>query len=36
MDFWGRDEAALQRRVLRFAELAAAAVVLEMLPDPSP
>ena len=31
MDFWGRDEAALQRRALRFAELAAAATVLELL-----
>jgi hypothetical protein len=38
MDFWGRDEVALQRRALRFAELAAAAAVLEVLPsnDPSP
>jgi chaperone required for assembly of F1-ATPase len=31
MDFWGRDEAALQRRALRFAELQAAAAVLELL-----
>ena len=39
MDFWGGDEAALQRRALRFAELQAAAAVLELLRDeifPSP
>ena len=31
MDFWGRYEVALQRRALRFAELQAAAAVLELL-----
>jgi chaperone required for assembly of F1-ATPase len=31
MDFWGRDEVALQRRALRFAELQAAAAVVEFL-----
>jgi chaperone required for assembly of F1-ATPase len=39
MDFWGRDDVALQRRALRFAELTAAATVLELLRDnifPSP
>ncbi len=29
MDFWGRDEAALERRALRFAEMQAAALVLQ-------
>lgn len=31
MEFWGRDELALQRRAFRFAELQAAAKVLEVL-----
>jgi chaperone required for assembly of F1-ATPase len=31
MQFWGRDELALQRRAYRFAELQAAAAVLEAL-----
>jgi chaperone required for assembly of F1-ATPase len=31
MEFWGRDEIALQRRAYRFAELQAAAKVLEEL-----
>jgi chaperone required for assembly of F1-ATPase len=30
MDFWGRDELALQRRAARFADMQAAAMVLEM------
>ena len=29
MDFWGRDELALQRRAFRFAEMQAAALVLQ-------
>jgi chaperone required for assembly of F1-ATPase len=29
MDFWGRDEAALERRAHRFAEMQAAALVLQ-------
>jgi len=32
MDFWGRDEIALQRRAFRFAEMQAAGRVLELLP----
>jgi chaperone required for assembly of F1-ATPase len=28
MDFWGRDELALERRASRFAEMQAAATVL--------
>jgi chaperone required for assembly of F1-ATPase len=32
MEQWGRDEIALQRRALRFAEFKAAALVLRMLP----
>ena len=31
MEFWGRDELALQRRAYRFAEMAAAAKVLSLL-----
>jgi chaperone required for assembly of F1-ATPase len=31
MEFWGRDELALQRRAYRFAEMAAAASVLDAL-----
>jgi chaperone required for assembly of F1-ATPase len=31
MDFWGRDELAMQRRVLRFTEMRAAATVLTAL-----
>ena len=31
MDFWGRDELALQRRAYRFAEMAAAAKVLSLV-----
>jgi chaperone required for assembly of F1-ATPase len=31
MDFWGRDELALQRRAYRFAEMQAAATVLTLL-----
>jgi chaperone required for assembly of F1-ATPase len=31
MDFWGRDEQALKRRAFRFAEMQAAATVLEAL-----
>jgi chaperone required for assembly of F1-ATPase len=31
MQFWGRDELALQRRAYRFAEMAAAAAVLDAL-----
>jgi hypothetical protein len=31
MDFWGRDELAMQRRVLRFTEMRAAATVLTQL-----
>ena len=31
MEFWGRDEVALQRRAFRFAEMAAAATVLAVL-----
>ena len=31
MGFWGRDELALQRRSYRFAEMQAAATVLETL-----
>jgi chaperone required for assembly of F1-ATPase len=31
MDFWGRDEQALKRRTARFAEMQAAATVLEAL-----
>ena len=31
MDFWGRDEHALERRAFRFAEMQAAATVLEAL-----
>src|SRR5688572_29359328 len=30
MDFWGRDELALQRRAARFADMQAAAVVLKL------
>jgi chaperone required for assembly of F1-ATPase len=33
MEFWGRDELALQRRAFRFAEMAAAATVLASLSD---
>jgi hypothetical protein len=29
MDFWGRDELALERRTSRFAEMQAAATVLQ-------
>ena len=29
MDFWGRDELALQRRAFRFAEMQTAALVLQ-------
>ena len=29
MEFWGRDELALERRAFRFAEMQAAAVVLD-------
>jgi hypothetical protein len=29
MDFWGRDEPALERRASRFAEMQAAATVLQ-------
>ena len=29
MDFWGRDELALERRASRFAEMQAAATVLQ-------
>jgi chaperone required for assembly of F1-ATPase len=32
MDFWGRDELALERRALRFAEMKAAAMVLDLHP----
>ena len=31
MSFWGRDELALQRRAYRFAEMQAAALVLDKL-----
>jgi chaperone required for assembly of F1-ATPase len=31
MEFWGRDELALQRRAFRFAEMVAAATVLDAL-----
>jgi len=31
MERWGRDEIALQRRVFRFAEFQAAALVLRVL-----
>jgi chaperone required for assembly of F1-ATPase len=31
MEFWGRDELALQRRAYRFAEISAAATVLSLL-----
>ena len=31
MEFWGRDELALQRRAYRFAEMQAAAKVLSLL-----
>jgi chaperone required for assembly of F1-ATPase len=31
MEFWGRDELALQRRAYRFAEMSAAATVLSLL-----
>ena len=31
MNFWGRDELALQRRTYRFAEMGAAATVLSLL-----
>jgi chaperone required for assembly of F1-ATPase len=31
MEFWGRDELALQRRAFRFAEMQAAATVLALL-----
>jgi chaperone required for assembly of F1-ATPase len=33
MDFWGRDELALERRALRFAEMKAAAMVLDLRPS---
>jgi chaperone required for assembly of F1-ATPase len=33
MEFWGRDEVALQRRAYRFAEMQAAATVLASLSD---
>jgi chaperone required for assembly of F1-ATPase len=33
MEQWGRDEIALARRALRFAELEAAAVVMKLVPD---
>jgi chaperone required for assembly of F1-ATPase len=32
MDFWGRDEPALERRALHFAEMKAAATVLDLHP----
>jgi chaperone required for assembly of F1-ATPase len=32
MDFWGRDELALERRAFHFAEMRAAAMVLDLLP----
>jgi chaperone required for assembly of F1-ATPase len=32
MDFWGQDEPALARRALRFAEMKAAAMVLDLHP----
>jgi chaperone required for assembly of F1-ATPase len=32
MEFWGRDEVALERRAVQFAEMKAAAMVLEMEP----
>jgi chaperone required for assembly of F1-ATPase len=32
MDFWGRDEPALERRALHFQEMAAAAMVIELHP----
>ena len=36
MELWGRDELALERRRLRWAEMEAAASVLALLPDPPP
>jgi chaperone required for assembly of F1-ATPase len=33
MEQWGRDELALERRAVRFAELQAAATVLRSLTD---
>ncbi len=39
MDFWGRDEPELARRALRFAEMKAAAMVLDLrrlIGDPAP
>jgi chaperone required for assembly of F1-ATPase len=33
MEFWGRDERALERRAYRFAEMGAAAGVLALLRD---
>jgi chaperone required for assembly of F1-ATPase len=32
MDFWGRDEIAMERRAFRFAEMAAAGAVMALLP----
>jgi chaperone required for assembly of F1-ATPase len=32
MDFWGRDELALERRAAQFAEMKAAAMVLDLYP----
>jgi chaperone required for assembly of F1-ATPase len=34
MEFWGRDERALERRAFRFAEMLAAAEVLRLAPAP--
>ena len=33
MEFWGRDEVALQRRAFRFAEMQVAAMVIASLSD---
>jgi chaperone required for assembly of F1-ATPase len=35
IDYWGRDETALERRALRFAEMKAAMTVLELCPAAS-
>jgi chaperone required for assembly of F1-ATPase len=32
MDFWGRDEQALERRAFHFAEMKAAALVVDLHP----
>jgi hypothetical protein len=33
MEYWGRDTLALERRAFRFAEMRAAATVLDLLRD---